>query len=171
MILFCLVFAMSLYASVYMCIVVTCWETADLLAFVCSICCEFVTFPLVSWVRCGTWLYRFLIFAPLLTFSNENTIYEGCSKTSETGIIFFKPAMSHAWILYKTKIEFLSIHSSESFYATWRSYYKYTTKQPYSEGTYLVHLSANTPNIYMAKFPYNLSCLGCRKFCYATASY
>ena len=29
--------------------------------------CEFVTFPLVSWVRCGTWLYRFLIFASLLT--------------------------------------------------------------------------------------------------------
>ena len=29
--------------------------------------CEFVTFPLVSWVRWGTWLYRFLIFAPLLT--------------------------------------------------------------------------------------------------------
>ena len=29
--------------------------------------CEFVTFPLISWVRCGTWLYRFLIFAPLLT--------------------------------------------------------------------------------------------------------
>ena len=29
--------------------------------------CEFVTFPLVSWVRCGTILYRFLIFAPLLT--------------------------------------------------------------------------------------------------------
>ena len=30
--------------------------------------CEFVTFPLVSWVRCGTWLYRFLIFALFLTF-------------------------------------------------------------------------------------------------------
>ena len=30
--------------------------------------CEFVTFPLVSWVRCGTWLYRFLNFAPLLTY-------------------------------------------------------------------------------------------------------
>ena len=29
--------------------------------------CKFVTFPLVSLVRCGTWLYRFLIFAPLLT--------------------------------------------------------------------------------------------------------
>ena len=36
------------------------------LSFVVSNC-EFVTFPLVSWVRCGTWLYRFLIFAPLLT--------------------------------------------------------------------------------------------------------
>ena len=39
---------------------------AYLLSFVVSNC-EFVTFPLVSWVRCGTWLFRFLIFAPLLT--------------------------------------------------------------------------------------------------------
>ena len=31
--------------------------------------CEFVTFPLVPWVRCGTWLYHFLIFAPLLTLN------------------------------------------------------------------------------------------------------
>ena len=37
------------------------------LSFVVSDC-EFVTFPLESWVRCGTWLYLFLIFAPLLTF-------------------------------------------------------------------------------------------------------
>ena len=44
----------SLCASVYMCFVVTCWERADLLALVCGVCCEFVTFPLVSWVRCGT---------------------------------------------------------------------------------------------------------------------
>ena len=36
------------------------------LSFVVSNC-EFVTFPLVSWVRCVTWLYRFLIFSPLLT--------------------------------------------------------------------------------------------------------
>ena len=61
---------MSLCASVYMCFVVTCWERADLLALVCGVYCEFVTFPLVSWVRCGTWLYRFLIFAPLLTSNN-----------------------------------------------------------------------------------------------------
>ena len=56
MFLFCLVFAMSLCASIYMymCFVVTCWERADLLALVCGVFCEFVTFPLVSWVRCGT---------------------------------------------------------------------------------------------------------------------
>ena len=52
-----------------MCFVVTCWERADLLALVCGVFCEFVTFPLVSWVRCGTWLYRFLIFATLLTLT------------------------------------------------------------------------------------------------------
>ena len=67
MFLFCLVFAMSLCASVYMCFVVTCWERADLLALVCVSNYEFVTFPLVSWVGCGTLLYQFLIFAPLLT--------------------------------------------------------------------------------------------------------
>ena len=29
--------------------------------------CEVVTFMLVSWVRCGAWLYRFLICAFFLT--------------------------------------------------------------------------------------------------------
>ena len=46
---FCLVFAMPLCASVYMCFVVTCWKRADLLALVCGSYCEFVTFPLISW--------------------------------------------------------------------------------------------------------------------------
>ena len=54
MFLFGIVFSMSLCASVYMCFVVTCWGRADLLALVCGVYCEFVTFPLVSWVRCGT---------------------------------------------------------------------------------------------------------------------
>ena len=40
------------------------------LSFVVSNC-EFVTFPLISRVRCGTWFYRFLIFAPLLILSGE----------------------------------------------------------------------------------------------------
>ena len=67
-----------LCASVFMCFVVTCWERADLLALVCGVFCEFVTFPLVSWVRCGTWLYRFLIFAPLLTFTNNRWEPSAC---------------------------------------------------------------------------------------------
>ena len=37
MFFFCLVFAMSLCASVYMCFVVTCWEMADLLTLVCGV--------------------------------------------------------------------------------------------------------------------------------------
>ena len=34
---FCLVFVMPLCASVYLCLVVTCWERADLFALVCGI--------------------------------------------------------------------------------------------------------------------------------------
>ena len=54
MFLFCLVFAMSLCASVYLPL----WSPAgkgltSWLSFVVSNG-EFVTFPLVSWVRCGT---------------------------------------------------------------------------------------------------------------------
>ena len=48
-----LVFAMSLCASAYMSFVVTYWERAELLALVCGVYCEFVTFPLVFWVRWG----------------------------------------------------------------------------------------------------------------------
>ena len=43
------------------------------LSFVVSNC-DIVTFPLVSWVKCGTWLYRFLIFAPLLTLVGQLAI-------------------------------------------------------------------------------------------------
>ena len=43
---FCLVFAMPLCASVYMCFVVTCWEKADFSFVVFN--CECVIVPLVS---------------------------------------------------------------------------------------------------------------------------
>ena len=35
--LLCFLYDMPLYASVYMCLVVTCWENADLLAVVCGV--------------------------------------------------------------------------------------------------------------------------------------
>ena len=37
MFLLCLMFVMSLCASVYMWFVVTCWERADILALVCGV--------------------------------------------------------------------------------------------------------------------------------------
>ena len=67
---FCSVlFLLCLCARLFIC---SLWSPAgkgltSWLSFVVSNC-EFVTFPLVSWVRCGTCLYRFLIFASLLTF-------------------------------------------------------------------------------------------------------
>ena len=65
---FCLVFV-CLCVCLFICAL---WSPAgkgltSWLSFVVSNC-EFVTFPLVFWVRCGTSLYRFLIFESLLTF-------------------------------------------------------------------------------------------------------
>ena len=42
-------------------------RAASWLSFVASDC-EVVTFPLVFWVRCCTWLYRVLVFALFLTW-------------------------------------------------------------------------------------------------------
>ena len=53
MFFFCLAFVLPLCSSVYLCLVVTCWERADLLALVYGVLLC-ITFPLVSWVRCGT---------------------------------------------------------------------------------------------------------------------
>ena len=38
---------------------------------------SYIPFPLVSWVRCGAWLYRFLIFALFLTLIDQTT-NRGC---------------------------------------------------------------------------------------------
>ena len=40
--------------------------------------CEVVTCPLVSWVRCGACLYRFLIFALFSYFDCEEWIFLSC---------------------------------------------------------------------------------------------
>ena len=67
MFLFCLVFAMSLCASVYMCFIVTCWERADLLALVCGV----LLLSLSLWYLGSDVVLDCidsLIFAPLLTF-------------------------------------------------------------------------------------------------------
>ena len=67
---FCLGF---FYAFESVCLYVPCGHGLTFwLSFMVS-SCEFVTFPLVPCVRCRTLLYRFLIFAPLLTFLTFNT--------------------------------------------------------------------------------------------------
>ena len=43
---FCLVFAMPLWVSVYMCLVVTCWERADFLALICGVQLWVCHFPI-----------------------------------------------------------------------------------------------------------------------------
>ena len=49
-------------------------ELTSWLSFV-KLNCEFVTLPLVSWVKCGAWLYRILIFAPFLIFLSNTGPY------------------------------------------------------------------------------------------------
>ena len=46
MFLFCLAFAMSFCASVYICFVVTCWERADLMVLVCGVSLLVCHFPI-----------------------------------------------------------------------------------------------------------------------------
>ena len=56
------------FLSVHCSLVVSCWERANLLALLYVTFFVFLSLShVVSWVRCGTWLYRFLIFALLLT--------------------------------------------------------------------------------------------------------
>ena len=55
----------------HVCLLVPCGHllgNASWLSFVMSNC-EVVTIQLVSWVRCGAWLYRFLTIALFLTLS------------------------------------------------------------------------------------------------------
>ena len=73
-ILWCFFLSCVCYAFVRVCLYVPCGHLlgkgSSWLSFAVSNC-EFVTFPLISWVKCGTWLYRFLIIAPLLTLNND----------------------------------------------------------------------------------------------------
>ena len=60
--------------------------------------CEFVTFPLVTWVRCGTWLYQFLIFVPLLTVETIMSVLasqgEWAIRVRAIEVLLYKVAIS-----------------------------------------------------------------------------
>ena len=83
MFLFCLVFAMSLCTSVYMCFVVTCWERADLLALV--LWCLIVNLSLSHWypgsglvLDCiDSWsLHPYLLSYHIFILNNRKTAYK-----------------------------------------------------------------------------------------------
>ena len=77
MFLFCLVFAMSLCASVYMYFVVTCSERADLLALVCGVYCEFVTFICTLWSPVQKGLTSWLSFVVSIVSLSLSHWYPG----------------------------------------------------------------------------------------------
>ena len=64
---FCLVVAMPLCVSVYMCLVVTYWDRADLLALVCGVLLWVCHFPTGILGQMWYLIDWFLIVAPLLT--------------------------------------------------------------------------------------------------------
>ena len=67
------------------------------LSFVVSNC-EFITFPLVTWVRCGTWLYWFLIFAPLLTLFHKP--YTPFVSLNPGNPLLYDKTWIHRWIYW-----------------------------------------------------------------------
>ena len=102
----CHVFVMLSRASVHCCLVVTCWERADLLVLVMMFNCVFVTFPCGILGRYGSWLYRFLIFATLLTLVSEigrwamswsNQIRDGNTETERVLEIYASPSGVKQW--------------------------------------------------------------------------
>ena len=68
----CLVFSMPLWASVYMCLVVTCWERADLLAIVCGVQLWVCQFPIGI---LGQVLYLIVSITDLCTLIYLGTMY------------------------------------------------------------------------------------------------
>ena len=74
------------YAFVRICLLFALWSPAgkgmtSWLSFVMSNY-EFVTFPLVSWVRCGTRSYRSLMFALFLTLFKIMLSNKNCRQSS-----------------------------------------------------------------------------------------
>ena len=61
--------------------------------------CEFVTFPLVSWVGCGTRLYRFLIYT--LTYFNLKECHGlVCNMLMWHFLVLLNYFLQFAWLFY-----------------------------------------------------------------------
>ena len=72
---FCLVFAMPLYGSVYMCLVVTCLERADLLALVCGVLLRVCYFPIGNLGQVWYLIYRIPDLCTFTYFNKLRLVY------------------------------------------------------------------------------------------------
>ena len=79
---FCLVFAMALYASVYMCFVVTCLERADLLALVCGVQLRICHFPIGILGQVWYLIVSIPDLCTLTYFEHNFSIFKFCTKIS-----------------------------------------------------------------------------------------
>ena len=95
MFLFCLMFAMSLCASVYMCFVVTSWERADLLALVCGIQLWVCNFPIGILGR--VW-YLIVSTPDLCTLTYFVVSYKRKYEHELLVNRLFKPAQEKVWL-------------------------------------------------------------------------
>ena len=81
------------------------------LSFVMSNC-EFVTFPLVSWVKCGSWLYQFLIFALFRTWKDGNLLVYS-RKFTNNHVKISKKTVKNICILYDTFVHVRTLFGCE----------------------------------------------------------
>ena len=84
------------FTSVHCCLVVTCWERADLLALVGDVYCIFVTFPCGILGQVWYLIVSFQIFAICLTLNIESWNL----RNSDTFSSFENSGLSHLRISY-----------------------------------------------------------------------
>ena len=79
-------------------LVITCWERVALLALLYVVfSCILSLSHMVSWVRCGTWLYRILIFAFPFTCISATLTLNKSRLLFTSAEVFKKPLLQTVW--------------------------------------------------------------------------
>ena len=83
---------------------------------VCDLNCVLSLSHMVSWVKCGTWLYRFLIFA-FFTLSSANSAYSWVLTVCKS--IRFVVSVNKISALCNRKWRYCAIHSQGNILSYW----------------------------------------------------
>ena len=126
-------------------IVVTCWERADLLCVSCFLC--FRNFP----VRCGIWLFRFLIVAFFLTFKPSSVVFTmliNFKMPTIVGILTFMSMMNSmlSWVEHENvyNLRASSLHRDRKHTKNCITNFKTMTKHTMGTTTMTKHNSITT---------------------------